>query len=51
MCDCTQCAGRKHDLVVIDKRILVYTTEDIAARNMISNLRGEVLDELVQSIA
>ena len=38
MGDGTECARREHDLMVVDERVLVYTTIDVASRDVIADL-------------
>ena len=38
MRDGTECAGREHDLVVVDERVLIHTTVDVASRDVIADL-------------
>ena len=50
MRDSAHSSGVKHDLVCIDKRILVYMTEDVASGDMISKLAVRFLSsETVKS--
>jgi hypothetical protein len=48
MRDSAHRSGIEHDLVCIDKRILVYVAEDVASRDMISEL-GSILAMAVKS--
>lgn len=39
MRDRTQGTGSNHDLMLINERVLIHRSEDIASRNMVANLR------------
>lgn len=36
--DCSKCSWGKHNPVVVDQRVLIDTTKDIASRNVIADL-------------
>jgi hypothetical protein len=36
--DCAKGSGRKHDFVVVDQRIFIYTAENVASRDVVSDL-------------
>ena len=46
MCNRTESAGTKHNLMLINERVLVYVSKDVTSRDMVANLGNCYMKEL-----